>query len=151
MGTVNKDELWAELDELGEEGVREKYDLGLYAGRKKDHVEAWFNKQDRHRRAYTPWHKMLSGKIVVAYLAEHSWNPSLDVLEKIGCFVRTEDELERVLCVVLENGKEIKEIRRREQEFLAKYIEEPGADPWARAEELLAKVLQRVQTEQMCN
>lgn len=94
---------------------------------------------------------LLSGKIVVAYLAEHSWNPSLDVLEKIGCFVRTEDELERVLCVVLENGKEIKEIRRREQEFLAKYIEEPGADPWARAEELLAKVLQRVQTEQMCN
>ena len=65
MGTVNKDEFWAELDELGEEGVREKYDLGLYAGRKKDHVEAWFNKQDRHMTACTPWHKMPLGKIVI--------------------------------------------------------------------------------------
>ena len=86
---------------------------------------------------------LLSGAIVIIYLAEHSWNSSLNILEKVGCFVRTENELERVLRAVLENGKEAGEIRRREQEFLKEYVEDPSGDPWVRAEELLAKVVER--------
>ncbi len=86
---------------------------------------------------------LLSEKIVVAYLSEDSWNSTLEILAKMGCLVRTQAELEHVLRIVLGNGKEASKIRHREQEFLEEYIEDPSGDPWARAQELIAKVLER--------
>jgi hypothetical protein len=91
---------------------------------------------------------LLSGEMVIAYVPEHSYNPTLDILEKMGCLVRTEHQLKRVLQIVGENGKEAEEIRLREDEFLKQYIDDPKGDPWIRVEELLAKVLHEVRADE---
>ncbi len=48
MDAADKDRLWAELDALDEDQVRENLGLARY-GRKKDGVEEWLRKKDQER------------------------------------------------------------------------------------------------------
>lgn len=41
MDKAEKDKLWAKLDALGEDQVRENLGLGHYDGRRKPYVEEW--------------------------------------------------------------------------------------------------------------
>ena len=69
MDAADKDKLWAELDALGEDQVREKLGLGQY-GRKKSGVEEWL-RQEEHKRAShhdTTWHKTWWGQAIIAVL-----------------------------------------------------------------------------------
>jgi predicted RNA-binding protein len=67
MDKADKDKLWAELDTLGEDQVRENVGLGLYGTRRKGSVVEWL-RQEEHKRTSrhdTPWRKTLLGKIII--------------------------------------------------------------------------------------
>ena len=67
MDAADKDRLWAELDELGEDQIREKLGLGHYGVRRKGGVEEWL-RQEEHKRASrdnTPWHKTWLGIVLI--------------------------------------------------------------------------------------
>ncbi len=70
MDKAEKDKLWAELDALGEDQVREKLGLGHYGDRRRAGVEEWL-RQEEHKRASrhkTPWHKTWWGQAIIAVL-----------------------------------------------------------------------------------
>jgi hypothetical protein len=59
---MDQQQFWAKLDKLPVETVQQNYDLGLYAGRRKDWAEAWLKKQKRK----IPWHKKWWGGALIA-------------------------------------------------------------------------------------
>ncbi len=70
MDAADKDKLWAELDALGEDQVRENLGLGRYGYRRKGGVEEWL-RQKEHKRASrhdAQWHKTWWGQAIIAIL-----------------------------------------------------------------------------------
>ena len=65
---MDKDEFWAELEALGEEAVRQKDEEGLYAGKNKRWVDGWLKMKARQKPNKTPWHRTLSGMIVIGII-----------------------------------------------------------------------------------
>jgi len=70
MDAADIDKLWAELDALGEDQVREKLGLSHYGGRRKPYVEEWLRQEELKRTShhYAPWHTTWWGQAIIAVL-----------------------------------------------------------------------------------
>ncbi len=70
MDNADKDRLWADLDALGEDQVRENLGLGRYGDKRKSGVKEWL-RQEEHKRASrhdAQWHKTWWGQAIIAIL-----------------------------------------------------------------------------------
>ena len=70
MDKDEKDRLWAELNALGEDQVREKLGLSHYGGRRKPYVDEWLRQEELKRagRHQATWHTTWWGQAIIAIL-----------------------------------------------------------------------------------